>query len=103
MRLIGHLAEEPAARAFADYLYVQGIASQLEHEKQDGWGIWISDEDQIGRASGLLEEYRRNPNDAKYVKQGRGAEELRAQEKKGQEEYRKRVKSRKNLFGPMGA
>jgi GlpG protein len=103
MRLIGHLAEERTARAFADYLYVQGINSQLEHEKQDGWGIWIADEDQIGHASGLLEEFRKNPNDAKYVKEGRGAEDLREREKKEQEEYRKRVKGSKNLFRPMGA
>jgi GlpG protein len=102
MRLIGHLTEEREARAFGDYLYVQGIANQLEHEKQDGWGIWISDEDQVGRASGLLEEFRKNPGDAKYVKEGREAQELREKEKKEQQEYRKRVKSRRNLFGPMG-
>src|ERR1051326_6675379 len=102
MRLIGHLPEEREARAFADYLVVQGIRKQVEHEKQDGWGIWINDEDQIGRASGLLEEFRKNPNDAKYVKEGSGAQELREKEKNEQREYRKRVKSRTNLFGPSG-
>src|SRR2546421_1398427 len=101
MRLIGHLAEERGARAFADYLYVQGIASQVEHEKQDGWGIWISDEDLVGRAAGLLAEFRQNPNDAKYVNEAKGAVELREQEKKGQQEYRKRIKSRRDLFGPL--
>jgi GlpG protein len=102
MRLIGHLREEREARAFGDYLFVQGIRNQLEHEKQDGWGIWINDEDQIGRASGLLEEFRKNPSDAKYVNEGSGAEELREKEKNEQREYRKRVKSRTNLFGPSG-
>ena len=33
MRMIGHLAEEKAARTFADYLYVQKIESHLEFEK----------------------------------------------------------------------
>ena len=50
MRLIGHLAEEKAARTFADYLYVQGIDSHIEDEKPDGWGIWINDEDKIDEA-----------------------------------------------------
>jgi hypothetical protein len=73
MRLIGHLTEEQAARTFGDYLYVQGIANQLEHEKHQGWGVWISDEDQIGRASGLLEEFRKNPGDSKYLEPAKSA------------------------------
>jgi GlpG protein len=101
MRLIGHLQDEARARAFADFLYVNGIASQLEHEKQDGWGIWITDEDQIGKATGFLEEYRHNPADSKFLEHGKAAEELREREKKENEEYRKRVKSRRNLFTPM--
>src|SRR6266704_1514197 len=101
MRLIGHLLEEGGARAFADYLYVQGIVSQVEHEKQDGWGIWIADEDLVGRAAELLKEFRKNPNDAKYVNEAKGAEEIREQKKKEEQEYRKRIKSRRNLFGPL--
>ncbi len=30
MRLIGHLQSESVARTFSDYLYVQGIKSQIE-------------------------------------------------------------------------
>ena len=51
MRLIGHLADEKAARTFADYLYVQKIQSHLEFEKADGWGIWINDEDKLEEAA----------------------------------------------------
>jgi GlpG protein len=101
MRLIGYLAEEPAARIFADYLYVQGIANHLEHEKQDGWGIWISEEDQVGRAGGLLEDFRKNPKDAKYLKERKSAVELREQEKQDLEAYHKRVKGRRHLFRPL--
>jgi GlpG protein len=103
MRLIGHLSDEKGARAFADFLYVNGIASQLEHERQDGWGIWITDEDEIGNATSLLEDYRRNPADAKFVEQAKTAEDLREQEKKEYEDYRKRVKSRRHLFSPLTA
>ena len=54
MRLIGHLEDEKAARTFGDYLYVQGIENHLEHEKPDGWGIWINDEDKLEEAAQLL-------------------------------------------------
>jgi len=103
MRLIGHLTDENSARAFADYLYVQGIENQLEQDKYDGWGIWISDEDKIGRASDLLTAFRQNPSDPKYTKEAKGAAELRAQEQKDQETYRKRLRSRRHLFRPLTA
>ena len=50
MRLIGHLAEESAAQIFADFLFAEGIPNEVEHEKDSGYGIWISEEDQVGRA-----------------------------------------------------
>ncbi len=101
MRLIGHLAEEAAARLFGDYLYVQGIANHLEHEKPDGWGIWINEEDHVQRAAALLEAFRKNPADPIYKRQGKSAEELREQEEKDQEAYRKRLKNRRHLFRPL--
>jgi GlpG protein len=101
MRLIGHLAEETSARAFADYLYVQGIENQLEDDKNDGWGIWISDEDKIARATDLLTAFRQNPSDPKYKKEAKGAASLRAQQEKDQEAYRKRLQDRRHLFRPL--
>src|ERR1043166_4546138 len=98
MRLIGHFADEPSARVFADYLYVQGIENQLEHQKQDGWGIWILDEDKIDRASGLLTTFRRDPSDPKYRTEAKGAAELRAGEAKEKEAYGKKVRNRRHLF-----
>jgi GlpG protein len=100
MRLIGHLTDEAPARAFADYLYVQGIENQLEQDNE-GWSIWISDEDKITRASDLLTAFRQNPSDPKYTKEGKGAADLRAQEQKDQDSYRKRLRSRRHLFRPL--
>ena len=58
MRLIGYLEEEAGARTFSDYLLVQGIESQLDHHKEDGWAVWILDEDRIERATSLLTAFR---------------------------------------------
>src|SRR5260370_27502534 len=101
MRLIGHLTDESSARAFADYLYVQGIENQLEQDNKDGWGIWISDEDKITRASDLLTAFGQNPTDPKYTKEGKGAAELRAQEQKDHDSYRNKLRNSRHLFRPL--
>src|SRR5712691_10881332 len=101
MRLIGHLADESSARMFADYLYVQGIENQLEHQKQDGWAVWILDEDKIDRAAGLLTAFRQDPADPKYRTEAKSAAELRAGEAKDKAAYSKKLRHRRHLFRPL--
>ncbi len=101
MRLIGHLADEKAARIFADYLYVQQIESRLEFEKAEGWGIWITDEDRISDAAKLLTEFRQSPADPKYQAQAKGAAERRAETEKSEAGYRKKQRERRHLFRPL--
>src|SRR5213078_2827856 len=101
MRLIGHLTDETAARTFADYLYVQGIENQLDHQKDDGWGIWILDEDKIDNATGLLAVFRRNPTDPIYRSKAKAAGHLRAEEESDKAEYNKKLRDRRHLFRPL--
>jgi GlpG protein len=101
MRLIGHLADEKAARTFADYLYVQGIQGHVEFEKPDGWGIWINEEDRLKEAAGLLTTFRQNPADPKYRAEAKSAIELRAEAEKEEAKYRKKVSDRRRLFQPL--
>jgi GlpG protein len=101
--MIGHLADEKAARTFADYLYVQKIESHLDYEKPDGWGIWINDEDRIEEAARLLTAFRANPADPKYRAEAKSAAELRAEAEKSEETYRKKVRDRRQLFRPLTA
>jgi GlpG protein len=101
MRLIGHLAEESAARIFGDFLYVQGIENHLELEKAAGWGIWINDEDKIEQATGLLTEFRADPKNARYGTEAQRAARLRAKEEEEQAAYRKRLRNRRHLFRPL--
>jgi GlpG protein len=103
MRLIGHLAEEKAARTFADYLYVQKIESHLDYEKPDGWGVWINDEDKIEEATRLLTAFQSNPADPKYRAEAKSAAELRAEAEKGDQAYRKKVRDQRQLFRPLTA
>ena len=101
MRLIGHLAEEKAARTFADYLYVQKIESHVEFEKADGWGVWINDEDKLEEAARLLTAFRLNPADPKYLAEAKSAAELRAGAEKDEAKWRKKLSDRRNLFQPL--
>ena len=54
MRLIGHLENEPQARTFGDFLYVQGVENQVEPDEGHGWAVWIHAEEELERANRLL-------------------------------------------------
>jgi GlpG protein len=103
MRLIGHLAEETAARTFGAYLYVQGIENQLELHKPEGWAIWVNDEDKLEQATSLLGAFRQAPNDPQYQAKAKNAAALREKEEEGEEAYRKRLRDRRHLFRPLTA
>jgi GlpG protein len=99
--MIGHLPDEASARTFGDYLLVQGMENQLEHDGGQGWAVWIRDEDKLAAAGAALAEFTRNPKDPRYQAQGRSAGQVRAQAEKDQVAYEKRLKSRRHLFRPL--
>jgi GlpG protein len=101
MRQIGHLPSEASARTFRDYLYVQGIENQIDHEPAEGWAIWIADEDKLERASALLRAFQQSPTDPKFQAQAKSAAELRTAAAKEETAYRKKVRSRRQLFGSL--
>lgn len=101
MRLIGHLDDEPAARNFGDWLYVQGIENAVEEDAGHGWAIWIKEEDRLTEATGLLQVFRSNPNDPSYRDAARKAPEKRSAAEKEQEAWEKRLRNRRHLFRPL--
>lgn len=109
MRLIGHLETEEAARTVSDFLYVEGIESQVERDASDGWALWILCEDQIERASGVLQGYRQNPSDLSFKAKAIQAAKLRQQKEKDAAAYARKVKPRAEVlrslttagFGPL--
>jgi GlpG protein len=103
MRLIGHLESESRARTFGDYLFVRGISNQLEFQKDEGWAIWVNDEDKLEQAARLLAGYRENPRDPKYQSEGKNAPQRRTEEEKEAAEYRKRVRTRGQLFRSLAS
>jgi GlpG protein len=101
MRLIGHLSDEAHARTFGDYLLVRGIENQVEHEKPDGWGIWIWDEDRITEATLILGQFRSKPEAPEYRDEAKAASDVRAQREKDEATYRKKLRVGRQLFKPL--
>ncbi len=98
MRIIGHLGNEPAARTFGDYLYVQGIKNQVEPEGDGRWAIWIHGEDELDNASRLFRKYLTNPDDAEFQTTAAKATAMRARDEEDQAAAQRRQFDRDRLF-----
>jgi GlpG protein len=101
MRCIGHLSDEAKARTFSDFLYVEGIANQVEEDAGHGWAVWVSLEDQLAPAAEWLAKYRRNPDDARYRQKARQAEVLKEQAVKSDADYARKIKDGRTVFRPV--
>src|SRR5213593_3361378 len=97
MRIIGHLPNEASALTFSDFLYVQGIHNQVEHE-HEGWAVWIHSEDELDKARTLLESYKANPNDPRFHKHARRASELKAQQAQEDQAAKEKTFDRMKIF-----
>ncbi len=95
MRQIGSLPKATDPRIFGDYLLSLGISSRA-NESNDGWSIWVHDENQIERARAELKEYNANPADARFVSAKDLAEERRREQARLDKQYRKNYR---NLSG----
>lgn len=90
MRQIGTLQTQAQADRFTAFLITQGISAVAEPEP-DCWAVWVRDEDQVTPAREALEEFRRNPDDARYHGVLRTAQAVLHEEAKRRELARKNV------------
>ena len=105
MRMIGHLPDEASAIRFSDFLYVEGIKSAVEAEK-DGWAVWIHSEDELDKAKSLLASFLENPRDPRFQSSARQARELKEREREEQLGMESRIHDRRKVFRrslPYGA
>ena len=97
MRLIGHLPSEMSASTFSDYLYVLGIANEVEPEK-DGWAVWIHSEDELAKATDVFKEFLGNPAAPKFREEAGRARQLKHQAAEKEQEIEGRVMDRSKVF-----
>ena len=90
MRHIGNLDNREQADAFASYLLVQGIQTQVDWE--DGQAdIWVRDEDQFQQALDELKTFQQNPADPRYAESQTTARKIVKQEQQRKKEIQKRI------------
>jgi len=91
MRKVGDFKLEKEALVFWSFLSKEKIDSSLEEkEGEEGYEIWISDEDQINQASFHYQEFLKNHDDPKFkvkLKDKRKPESLSASKKSGFKQY----------------
>jgi GlpG protein len=76
MRQVGTIPDEALARRLSDYLLTQGITTRLEQGDQ-GWAVWVHDEDRLEQAGQELKAFLENPDDARYADAAKIASALR--------------------------
>lgn len=89
MRSIGEILNEADAKRFGDYLYANGIASDVD-EDEGTWTVWIHDDEQISKAEEELYTFLKDSDNQRYAKGAKEAEKLREQEAKDNERATKR-------------
>jgi GlpG protein len=98
MRSIGNLPNEQQARLFGDYLLAQGIQNEVEADTDSSWLVWVTDDDHLSKAGEFLQRFRSDPASAEFARKAAEAERVRAQEKKSQAAWRRRVRGRRSVF-----
>lgn len=102
MRLIGMLSDEKVSQRFSDYLYSQGIETQIDPKADGDWEIWVLDDDDLAEAESLLADFQNHPEDSVFIKGARIGVGKKQQDKKAQaaKRYRTIDSSRAFYRGP---
>ncbi len=107
MRSIGHWHDESQAKHFGDFLCGEGIENQVDQNLQGHWEIWVLDDENLPRAGGLFDQFRRAPGDPRFAAASRTAATRRQQDQKTQIGKRVRMIDGRTIFYsppvPVGA
>lgn len=73
MRAIGRLENESEARLFSRFLYARQIANEVEVSQEGDWIVWVHSEDMLEETRELLDRFKEDPGDPKYMEAAREA------------------------------
>lgn len=93
MRLIGSLPSEPDAQSLAAYLLTQSIECHVESDGDQGFDIWVKDEDGFEKAKGEFALFREDPKAEKYRQAVSEARKIQEAAANRQKQYQKNVRS----------
>jgi len=98
MRPIGRLPEEALGKRFGDFLYGEGIDSQVDQSLQGDWEVWVLDDENIATAQALFHEFVEHPDDPRFTKAARASAEKRQQDQQAQVGRRTRMIDARTIF-----
>jgi GlpG protein len=100
MRQAGTIATQSDAQRFADYLLALGITSKVE-PSGDQWAIWVHDENQLQHSREELQQFKAEPNNARYKAAAQTAKQARREAvKKTRQAQRNYVDMRNEWANP---
>ena len=89
MRSIAKFKEEKLALRFWNYLQTIDIESSLEEDDiQKEWHIWVLDEEKLDLSIGEKNEFVKNPDNPKYITNGKKAINEKQDEVKAKSRYK---------------
>ncbi len=98
MRSIGRLPDEAQGKRFGDFLYGEGIESQVDQSLQRDWEVWILDEENLEKAQALFHEFVEHPDDPRFTRAARAIAEKRRQDQQAQVGKRTRMIDTRTIF-----
>ncbi|MFC1672383.1 rhomboid family intramembrane serine protease, partial [Planctomycetota bacterium] len=103
MRLAGVLEDGTRAHEFGDFLYGEGIESQIDRNTDGLWEIWILDEDHLDSAKLLLVKFSEFPDDPAFAQGARDGREKLTRDQEAHQPTRGRVVDSSIVFSRPGA
>jgi GlpG protein len=98
MRLIGTLVSNAHASTFADFLYSEGIKTQIEETSDGRYEIWVLHDDNVEKATSLFEQFQQSPDDPAYRQQAKAGSRQKKHDKKEKTPTRNRIIDARTAF-----
>ncbi len=98
MRQIGVVNNEEHARWFYSYTLANGIKTQIEHERDSTWAVWVHDEDHVDDAREKLNEFLDQPDHERYAQSIDIAKEIERKEIAKRRQFERRSKNMRRQF-----
>ncbi|SIN96487.1 GlpG protein [Singulisphaera sp. GP187] len=91
MRQIGTLPPTLDPKRLTDHLLTLGVTTKVD-SRPEGAAVWVHHEDQIPLAKQELEQFLKDPHDARYHVAAQSAESIRREADRLDRQYRKNVR-----------
>ena len=102
MRELGIISDPEQARALADYLLTQDVATKIVNNRDGRSAVWVQREDQVDKARGIYLDFIEKPDDQRFQAANQIAREIR--KRAGEIEKQHAKQSRRlidQLEGPL--